>query len=286
MITDLNIQHELLKTALDATDGYLGVEKHAKDQGYATDTMLHDFSYHMARAHDALQSLGVLNKHQDYMGSHVDEMAKLHGNRDSSIADLPYTHVPKADFGDVEESVSPRLISFKSFMVEANETSDEITDKEIDKMVDDLDWNDIEDLYSHDEFEEEDEDREDDEDKDDKEMKEETLSERISAQARLKKRQAFSRSKGRRNVSRSMKLKRASTTEQLEKRAVMAARRALYQKYLKGRNKSTLSATEKDRIEQQVKKMKSVQSALASKMMSKIRSLEQKRLANYRSTKK
>ena len=62
----------------------------------------------------------------------------------------------------------------------------------------------------------------------------------------------------------------------------MAARRALYQRFLKGRPKSQLSAAEKDRIEDQVAKLKVIQTTLAQKMMPKIRSIEQKRLSTYR----
>jgi hypothetical protein len=281
MITDLNIQHELLKTAMEATDGYLGVEKHAQNVGTATNSMLHDFTYHMSRAHDALQSLGVLDQHQEYMMKHVDAMTKLHGSVDPTIADQPYLHVPQADYGDVEESVtsSRGLLSFSAFLNEAaqDQAPDDVSEEEMQKMVDDLDWKDIEDLYGDDEKVED-----EDEDDDDEDLKEQTLYEKLSIQARTKKRQSFSRTKGKRNVARTMKLKRSSTTETLEKRAVLAARRALYQRFLRGRDKASLSASEKDRIEQQVKNLKSIQASLATRMMPKIRSIEQKRLANYR----
>ena len=83
MINDLNIQHELLKTALEATDAYLGIEKQAVAAKKATPMMIHDFTYHMSRTHDALQSLGVLNDHQEYMTSHVVTMSKLFGDDDA-----------------------------------------------------------------------------------------------------------------------------------------------------------------------------------------------------------
>ena len=79
-----------------------------------------------------------------------------------------------------------------------------------------------------------------------------------------------------------MKLRRASTPQILQKRAELAARRAIYQRLLRGRDKSALSASEKDRIEQQVKGMKSIQASIATRMVPKMRSIEQKRLAHYR----
>jgi len=72
----------------------------------------------------------------------------------------------------------------------------------------------------------------------------------------------------------------------LQRRAKLAARRAIYQRFLKGRNKAQLSASEKDRIEQQVGRLKVIQTTLAQRMIPKIRSIEQKRLASYRTRKK
>lgn len=326
MITDIQVQHELLKTALEATDNYLFIEKKAQEQGKATNTMVHDFTYEMSRAHDALQALGVLDKHEDYMKFHADAMIKLHGNKDSALGELPYAHIPKADVGEVEESVDlkekevwdqakerqhlpkeklsssskakakarakaagrpyPNMVdniwaarqqegtvpSFSAFINEEKK-SDELSEEEIDKIVEDLKWEDIVDLYSDDELVYEPEDEN------------EQLTEKLSVQARLKKKQAFARNRGKRSTARNMKLRRASSMEVLKKRAVLAARRAVYKRFLRGRDKQSLSAAEKDRIEQQVSRMKFMQQAIAVKMLPKMRSIEQKRLAGYRTKK-
>jgi len=333
MITDQFLQHELLKTSLEATDNYLSILKKSRAAGMVSNNMLHDFSYHMTIAHDALQSLGVLDQHEGYMEKHVQEMLKIHGHRDSIISDLPFAHVPKADFGEVDEAVRPikikiseptptaqerlyakqqelrkakglpdpehykmvaaqkqkelhalkkedTLKTFTSFIKEEDEDKEEdISEEEIDKMVKSLQWEDIVDLYEDDELVYEPSDDEEEE------LESDSLEEKLSVQARLKKRQAFMRFKGKRNVARGMKLRRASSMNVLKKRAVVAARRAVYQRFLKGRDKSTLSATEKDRIEQQVGRMKFMQAAIATKMLPKMRSIEQKRLAGYRNRK-
>lgn len=311
MITDIQVQHELLKTALQATDNYLAVEKRAVEAGAATNSMIHDFSYHMVLAHDSLQALGVLDQHEKYMETHVQTMLKLHGHRDQTIADLPYAHVPKADVGEVEESVqeavwdkpSPvknskalssgqkakakararaagrpypnmvdniwaarqesTLLSFTDYIVEEKHV--DISDEEIQRIVDGVEWVDMVDLYEDDDL-----------------VYEEVLFETLSAQARLKKRQSFARMKSKRNLAKSIKLKRASTTEVLKKRAVIAARNSLYRKLLRGRNKATLSAAEKDRIEQQVKRLKSIQSSLVPRLLPKMRAIERKRMAGSR----
>ena len=275
MITDLQVQHELLKTALEATDNYLFVEKRAKEAGFATNHMVHDFTYEMSRAHDALQSLGVLDQHEEYMKFHADEMIKLHKGDNRALGELPYSHIPSSDVGEVEES---KISKFKNFIGEAKksqpkEDDDNISDEEIEGMVNSLSWDDVKDMYSEEEFE------------DEEEEEEEEIKEALSASMRLKKRQTFARTKAKRNISKGLKLRRASDPATLQKRARMAARRALYRRFLKGRNKSQLSAAEKDRLESQVTRLRSVMSTLAQRMLPKIRSIEQKRLAHYRSKK-
>jgi len=270
MINDLNIQHELLKTALESTDAYLGIEKQALAAKKATPMMIHDFTYHMSRTHDALQSLGVLNIHQEYMTSHVETMSKLFGDDDKNLGDMPYAHLPAADFSGMDESkkVSSKqesvVASFANFIAEKREM---FSENDINEMVDSLTWEDIVDLYPEEDLIEE---------------ETEQLDEKISAQSRLKRRQGFARGRTKRNTSKGIKLRRASTPAILQKRAQLAARRAIYQRLLRGRDKSSLSASEKDRVEQQVKSMKNIQVSIATRMVPKMRSIEQKRLANYR----
>jgi hypothetical protein len=160
-----------------------------------------------------------------------------------------------------QESV---VASFANFIAEKRE---QFSEDDINEMVDSLKWEDIVDLYPEEDLIEE---------------ETEQLDEKISAQSRLKRRQGFARGKTKRNTAKGIKLRRASTPETLQKRAQLAARRAIYQRFLRGRDKSALSASEKDRIEQQVKGMKNIQSSIATRMVPKMRSIEQKRLAHYR----
>jgi len=270
MINDLNIQHELLKTALESTDAYLGVEKQAVAAKKATPMMIHDFTYHMSRTHDALQSLGVLNQHQEYMTSHVDTMSKLFGDDDANLGDTPFAHSPAADYNGIEESkkLSHKqesvVTSFANFIAEKKEV---FSENDITEMVDSLTWEDIVDLYPEEDLIEE---------------ETEQLDEKISAQSRLRRRQSFARGRTKRSTAKGIKLRRASTPDVLNKRAQLAARRAMYQRLLRGRDKASLSASEKDRVEQQVKSMKNIQASIAVRMVPKMRSIEQKRLAHYR----
>ena len=313
MITDLNVQHELVKTALLATDNYLGIEKKTVAAGKANASTLREFTNFYNIAYQALMSLGILDQHEEYMKTHLKTMWDYAKEEDTTLADDPYSSTPGGSVGGVDESkefwdsakeradkphekLSPAwkakakaraaaagreypnmvdntwaaqkqesvVTSFAKFIAEKKE---ELSDSDINEMVDSLEWEDIVDLYPEEDLIEE---------------ETEQLDEKLSAQARLKKRQSFARGKGKRTTAKSIKLRRASTPEVLQKRAQLAARRAIYQRMLRGRDKSTLSASEKDRIEQQVARMKNIQSSIATRMVPKMRSIEQKRLAHYR----
>jgi hypothetical protein len=153
------------------------------------------------------------------------------------------------------------MITFLEFLDE------EFTEKELDEMADHLTWEDIEDLYSPEEFVLE-------------EVQE--LNEKISATSRLKKAQKFRSRKTAIGTARKMKLRRTSTIDVLHKRASAAARRLLQKRILRGRGKKQLSAQQKDRVEQQIKTMMAQQGNLAVKLLPKIRALERSRLATKR----
>jgi hypothetical protein len=149
------------------------------------------------------------------------------------------------------------MITFLEFLDE------EFTEKELDEMADHLTWEDIEDLYSPEEFVLEDI---------------QVLDEKISATSRLKKSQRFRSRKTAIGTARKMKLRRTSTLSVLHKRANAAARRLMQKRILRGRSKHNLSAQQKDRVEQQIKGMLATQGNLAMKLLPKIRALERSRL--------
>jgi len=153
------------------------------------------------------------------------------------------------------------MITFLEFLDE------EFTDNELDEMADRLTWEDIEDLYSPEEFVFEDI---------------QVLDEKISASARLKKSQKLKSRKTAIGTARKMRLRRTSTIDVLHKRASAAARRLLQKRILRGRGKKQLSAQQKDHVEQQIKNMMATQGNLAVKLMPKIRALERSRLSSKR----
>ena len=151
-------------------------------------------------------------------------------------------------------------LSFKSFVTE------DITEAQLDDIVNNLEWHDIVELYNDDEVEFEGNDPE-------------VIDEKISPMSRIQRRMRFARTSSRRDVAKMIKLRRSSDVKTLQKRAHKAARRALMNKFLRGRNKAQLSAQEKDQIEAQVNRMAALQANLAVKMLPKVRELEKKRLA-------
>jgi hypothetical protein len=139
-----------------------------------------------------------------------------------------------------------------------------IKEEELNDWISVFTWEEISDLYEEEEFE-----------------KEEpvTLSEKISASTRLRKGQQLKSRGSRLAVAKQMKLLRTSSPEVLGARAKAAARRMLMQKFLQGKDKGTLSAQERDRLEQRVSSIIKMQPALVVKMTQKVRTLERSRLA-------
>jgi hypothetical protein len=102
---DTVLRQDLIDVALRATDAYLGIEKHALKNGFATNQDIHDFTFYLSKAHDALTQLDDIDNHTDYMDMHLQTMMKLARHDDKTIYDLPFTHVSKSHVGEVDESV-------------------------------------------------------------------------------------------------------------------------------------------------------------------------------------
>lgn len=159
----------------------------------------------------------------------------------------------------------------KTFLNIFEDKSDlpDFSEEDLNSMVEELTWADIEDLYEPDELVSVD-------------LDQDNIAEAISAASRLRKKMSFARHRAKRVRLRGVKLRRASDFSTLKRRATGAARRQIMKRLLRGRDKSTLSPSEKDRIESQLKRMKNITSILAVKMVPKVRKLEQGRLYKKR----
>lgn len=236
-IQDLSSQKNYLKMAIKATDIYLGILEDVKQTGFATKPIVEEFTKNVEMAHNALTLLGVEDQHENYISKCIDDFK---------------FYIPTAQ----EEQI---FRSFKNFV-------EDFDHSEIDSIVDEIEWEDIYDMYTEDELI--------------YDPDPEEIEEKISAQSRMKKSMAMRRNSPRVSIARNLKLRRTSSMDVLKKRAVNAARRAVYKKILMGRDKSNLSASEKDMIEKRLKSMKYMQAAIAIKMLPKLKTIEQSRLAN------
>jgi hypothetical protein len=152
------------------------------------------------------------------------------------------------------------MYGFKNYITEEKELP-EITEEELNSMVDSLTWDDIEDLYDDDEFENEE------------------LKEGISAVERMKRGQRMKARKMILAMQRKVKLKRTSPLGVLKRRSQVAARKLITKKLLRNRDKTKLSAAEKNMIEIRAKRILKVYKNLPTRLMPKIRELERTRLS-------
>ena len=148
------------------------------------------------------------------------------------------------------------MIKFSDYLEQDLQVNEE-------ELVESVVWEDIEDTYSVEDF---------------IEVVEESLDEGLSVTARIKKGQKLKSRKTAFAQARKMKLRRTSNPEVIGKRAKVAARRSIIKKLLKGRDKSKLSAAEKDRLEKQATMIMSNQKGLVTRMVPKVRELERQRL--------
>lgn len=144
------------------------------------------------------------------------------------------------------------MIKFKEFILE-----EDISDEEIDSIIESLTWEDILEFYETDEL---------------------VLDEAITSSERIKMAQKMRSRKQMLALARKTKLKRASSSDVIMRRSKTAARKLMYKKLLKGRSKSQLSAAEKNQIEARVSMLMSMAKNLPQKLAPKVKELERKRL--------
>ena len=173
------------------------------------------------------------------------------------------------------DQISP-VISHDDEDIRFQDFDETAFEKELEADVLALSWDDLVDLYDEDEIEYDDSPEEEGED----------LEEGITPAGRLKKRFNAMRSKSRRMMARNIAIKRVSSPEKLKSRSIRAARRMVYKRLLRNRDISTVSSSEKTRLEAQIKRMAPMVARLSVRVMPAVRKLEQSRIKNSRTRKK
>lgn len=168
------------------------------------------------------------------------------------------------------------MYTYKEYCLLDEETKKKEKDaRHMHKMVNDIKWVDVFDLYGDDQAVEVTSD-------DDNLINEEVYSEAISMRVRLARSLAMKKNAYKMALARKIKLIKMSDDAGLQKRANVAARRAMFKKFLSGRNISELSSQEKAMIEDRISGKKHFVSSLAKRMMPRIRTIERSRLIHRR----
>ncbi|CAB5221253.1 hypothetical protein UFOVP240_117 [uncultured Caudovirales phage] len=173
---------------------------------------------------------------------------------------------------------------FDPFFEEVEEKELDLSDKEIDQMIDKLEDEDLLEAYDEDELslidEETGEELEQHPDED-----KISIMEVLSRTERMKAKFRLRRTASKRARSTKIALKRYSSTETVNKRARRLAIMLMKKRMLRGRNPSQVSVGEKERIEKAISKRKTIITRIASKLVSRIRKVEKARMSHSKFTK-
>lgn len=253
LLDDETKDQQLVLVALDKTAHYLDIEEYALDNpDEIDDHMVSAFVSHMRDASQALDKLGDLENHEAYMEKHAHAMMNaIHGD----------------DPEDQEESYQFEQTTNKPQTPNELHLNDKDLE-EIEKHIDQLEWEDIRHLYD---------------DQEQEEMEESlNLDEALTAAQRMKKKMEFLKTRAKREIARKIAMKRVGSQGRLKKRAILHARQLIMKRILRGRDRSKLSAAEKNRIEEIVRKARPAVMRISNRLMPKLRQLELKRLRHVR----
>ena len=161
----------------------------------------------------------------------------------------------------------------------------DFSDKEIDKMVDSVSDEEIQDLYEEEELTLVYEDTGEEVPVAEEEAKID-LMEVLSRQERMKAKFRFRKTAAKRERSTKIALKRYSPVKVINKRARRMAIKLMKQRLLRGRKYSDVSIGDKERIDKTISKRKATIDRIAAKLISRIRGTEKSRMSHNMVTKK
>ena len=163
------------------------------------------------------------------------------------------------------------------------EQPEDISDDQLDKMVNGLSDEELMDCYQDDEVSEIDE--ETGEEVTDDEENVDALMEVISRAERIKLKNRFRRTKSKRQRSTKIALKRYSNTETINKRSRRLAIKLMKKRMLRGRDPSKISVGEKERLEKSISANRGNVGRLAMKLVGRLRRVEKDRMSHGHFTK-
>lgn len=260
---------------------------------------------HLSKANDA-EAKGDMKSFHAHMANHHDSMSEWHDSKGrSASADK---HAEKAEYHheksltvkeDLEEAKKknvcsecgeptcehrPGIGTESSMNKDPFFEQEELTETEINKIVEMATDADIEELYEEEEltlvYEDTGEEVEPAE-----EEKEIELMEMLSRGERFKAKIRFRRTKAKRDRSTKIALKRYSNVQTINKRARRLAIKLMKARLLRGRNYQSVSIGDKERIDQTIAKRKGAINRIATKLVTRIRKVEKSRMSHGKFTK-
>jgi hypothetical protein len=174
----------------------------------------------------------------------------------------------------------------ESNIKEEDEKEDDISDDELDKMVNGIEnEDDILDAYEDDELAMiDDETGEEIEDDEEDKVNEEALNEVLSRAERIRAKVRFAKTKSKRERKIKIALKRRSNTATINNRSRRLAVKLMKQRIAK-KPLNSLSVSEKERLEGIIQRRKAVINRLAMKLVPRVKKIEQDRLSHRTYTK-
>lgn len=172
------------------------------------------------------------------------------------------------------EGLNKELLAYISQVEEHGFTEQDIL--EMEKEVDSMDLEDFLSLggYSDEDFEDEDYNNDGALDVYD----DLNITEVLTIQGRIKRRFAARRNRQKLKVARMRALRRSSSPDRIKLRSTRAARNFMYKRLLRGRDKTNLPPSEKQRLEKLIQRFQPIVSRIAIRMLPQMRKKEVERL--------
>jgi hypothetical protein len=207
---------------------------------------------------------------------HATLSTKRHGVDQSELTHVGANLTPGPRGTDTIDRMKVRYM--KEEELELDEDFD-LTEEEIDEIIDSLSEEDIFEAYDDDEFIIIDE--EGNEVEIQVPVSEEALMEVLSKMERMKARLRMAKYTPKLTAKRKIAMRTHSDSKKINKRARKLAVGLIKKKLLKGRDPASLSTSERERIERVIEKRKPIINRLAMKLTSKVRKTEKDRLSHH-----
>lgn len=170
-------------------------------------------------------------------------------------------------------------------LIDDKEDQDEMSDKELDNMIDNLSFDDyVNHAYEDDELAVIDQDTGERLDQDENVDEQTALNEVLSRMERVRARSRMAKTKTKRMAKEKIALKKRSSTEVINRRARRMAVKAMEKRLARNKPLESLSVPEKERIERVIARRKAVISRLAMKIVPHVRAIEKDRLQHAQFT--